>query len=1158
MTLAFRSKASTSNTSAGTSLVISKPAGVVDGDLMVAIIGHATQTTITAPAGWTLLNTGDGATNLRSRAYWRTASSEGSSYTWSMGASARNIGVILAYQGPDPTTPVPDHTVAVYANTGGSAPSTTGLTEEDEAIVISSAVGVKTAAGTANDWVGGFQKEGATNREELAQNNGSGLDLTMVAYDNRVGDQLLEWPYAPAVAGNLISSLTQAESVAWAIVIRPYWTPPSGLLDLKVEMGLGEDPDDSDPIANWTWTDVTQYVRQDPGVAITAGRQTATGFADPVRISLTLDNRDGRFTPFNAMGAYYPNIRRGVPLRVSIDGVGANPPYERATGFVQEWMPDWDESNRNATVRVEARGRLARLSQEVTPILSALTRTIQSLSPVGHWPLEDGVNARTAAEASGGTPAQATGVTFAGDDSLDGAHDVMLLSATALVSGTLQAYTSEDGGWTVLAAIRIPTEPAGDTVLFEWYTSGTLRRWQFLVSNGSPGSFTVRAYDVGGTERLAASTPAGNSGTFDEEGYGRFLIYSMSAYQDGTGITWEAWHSDTLTGTIGSGKGGTVASQTLGNVLGWKVFGSAGLTDAGIGQFAVLPRETVSDGPGINFFDLQAVWSALDGYTGETAGARFERLLTEQGIPHLLSESDLHVYDGDVAEPTMGPQARDTLYRNLSEVDEVELGLLHDRGPYGALILHTRESRYVATVAMEMDVADKHLSPGFTPAYDDRRVSNDVTATQPDGTSYRHQDLEHIGQEGRFAESVEVNVSSADYLAHAAGWRVHLGTVNQMRVPRLGLNFRRTPDLARGFVRGGLNARATVTGLPDEFPAGDLDVFVEGYREVLSMEEWTAELDCSPREPYAVGPLDTTYLGRLDTAGSELVSAVSSSATSLEVKTTEGPPWTTDDTEFPFAVTIGGEEITVTDITPVAVPAGFSNGTAVHGDNASLTPGLPASYSTGDLLLVLAAIRNTAATIATPSGWSRMVDMGNVVLFGKVAASGAETDPTITFSGGSAGDTTSARTARFIMKVTDPAEAVKAVAYQLNASAQNIAYPGLVVPLDECVVLYLGWKQDDWTSVAALSGALEVMDDSTTTGNDQGIVMDRVTQTTKATIPPGEFTVTGGASAISKGCVVALHDDTQTFTVTRAVNGVSKAHAAGADVRLADPLILAL
>jgi hypothetical protein len=241
-------------------------------------------------------------------------------------------------------------------------------------------------------------------------------------------------------------------------------------------------------------------------------------------------------------------------------------------------------------------------------------------------------------------------------------------------------------------------------------------------------------------------------------------------------------------------------------------------------------------------------------------------------------------------------------------------------------------------------------------------------------------------------------------------------------------------------------------------------------------------------------------------------------------------------------------------------------------DNAVVSPALYAGAAANDLICVLARIRAASAgTLTTPTGYTRLplgtwTASDEMQLYVKVH-SGSESAPAVTPTGGAAGDTVSAVTfglRNMPITLTDLTKLVVESGAMTNGSAQDIAYPGLGVkkagaPIDGCVVLLLGGKDDDWTSVAAASGATEAVDSSTTTGNDQGLVIDYIIQTTATAVGHGSFTVTGGAAAVSSGAAVALAAGFQTGTASaRSVNGAVMSHVSGASIEIADPGVLGM
>src|SRR5690606_18573350 len=79
---------------------------------------------------------------------------------------------------------------------------------------------------------------------------------------------------------------------------------------LRVELGLGE---------GGAWVDVSDRLH-DQEVQIARGRSDEASRVQPTSVSFELDNPDGWLTPGHPGSPYYPRVRRGVPVRVSILG----------------------------------------------------------------------------------------------------------------------------------------------------------------------------------------------------------------------------------------------------------------------------------------------------------------------------------------------------------------------------------------------------------------------------------------------------------------------------------------------------------------------------------------------------------------------------------------------------------------------------------------------------------------------------------------------------------------------------------------------------------------------------------------------------------------------------------------------------------------------
>ncbi len=126
--VSFRAASSAKTSATGaSSLAITKPSGVVTGDVMLLAVsaGGGTGTTITPPSGWTVVrDTTNGAT-VHAVTYSKVATaSEPSSYSLSFSAPVPAAAGIADYSGVDQTSPVEDSSEATAsATTSVTVPS---------------------------------------------------------------------------------------------------------------------------------------------------------------------------------------------------------------------------------------------------------------------------------------------------------------------------------------------------------------------------------------------------------------------------------------------------------------------------------------------------------------------------------------------------------------------------------------------------------------------------------------------------------------------------------------------------------------------------------------------------------------------------------------------------------------------------------------------------------------------------------------------------------------------------------------------------------------------------------------------------------------------------------------------------------------------------
>lgn len=138
MAVAFRSIATNAPSGAAANTVVTKPAGAVDDDILIAAIYVEDNVAMTPPAGWTqIANIDHAAVNYDLWIYWKRAASEGASWTWTH-ASAWELGAVAAYSGCTTSGDPQDATATTNqgTSTSGIAASITTVTDNSMIVVI--------------------------------------------------------------------------------------------------------------------------------------------------------------------------------------------------------------------------------------------------------------------------------------------------------------------------------------------------------------------------------------------------------------------------------------------------------------------------------------------------------------------------------------------------------------------------------------------------------------------------------------------------------------------------------------------------------------------------------------------------------------------------------------------------------------------------------------------------------------------------------------------------------------------------------------------------------------------------------------------------------------------------------------------------------------
>ncbi|MGA5669021.1 hypothetical protein ACPCTG_26500 [Streptomyces pseudogriseolus] len=280
-----------------------------------------------------------------------------------------------------------------------------------------------------------------------------------------------------------------------------------------------------------------------------------------------------------------------------------------------------------------------------------------------------------------------------------------------------------------------------------------------------------------------------------------------------------------------------------------------------------------------------------DGYNGETAWARMRRLAGEENLP-------LARIAGPETPQRVGPQTVDTLLTLLQAAADTDGGLLLEDRRRAGLLYRDRSSLYSQTPKLTLSYNQRPgLKAPLAPVDDDTAVRNDRTVKRAGGSEARavledgplsvQNPPEGIGV---YDDSVTLPLYSDAQAAPIAHWRLHLGTVDTVRYPTVRIMLHKAPELIPNILALSEGDLVRITDLPRWVGYGQTDLIVEGIRHEAGLQVWEVELSCSPGDPWQVAAVGDPVRGRVDTSGSTLTTAVDADTTTLTV---DGPAWVT-------------------------------------------------------------------------------------------------------------------------------------------------------------------------------------------------------------------------------------------------------------------------
>lgn len=608
-------------------------------------------------------------------------------------------------------------------------------------------------------------------------------------------------------------------------------------LGITCHIGFAATP--ASDITAVSWTNVTAYLRLSDGVALSRGRQDETGQAGAGVATFSLNNRDGRFTPDNTSGAYFPNVKLRRPVQFR-DSTG-DPIW---TGYVEEWGEGWNNGVQ-PFVRVRAADLMARLANRT---LGAM-RTEEQVydAPVLYFPLNDSVGSVTAGDQSANVrQALAVGQVGSGGSAVFGQSGGFAADSDTPVL-VLTRSDASNGYYLTQSYADLPELTAAAAVTLECYVylpvavSGTVRALEL----SSPSNAGILALDLAtnvpvATITLGSTVTATHGAAINDGAWHHVAAWydgtNLKVYVDGSATT-SAAALGTLTSTVLS-VGGTNTGTTLANawLSGVAAYDSA-LTGARITAHA----------------------SALTGGTGETSLARFNRIV------RLAVGSWAESASAETPAATMCAQA----FTDQSAVSALHAAADAEVAPtfISAAGLPIWQSRYERTPSASPTSIGAELvdsSTGFSTS--DQLVLNSLTLSRPEGATITATDAASVALYGKVAETRTLYYDTDAQLSGAANYIVNSRSVPQLRTGSL------TVDLPTA---DATVSTATLLALEisdvlrvTDIPRGSgtqVDVFIEGINDYINATAWRRTYNTSPLQVggqvWLLGSTDYSVLG---------------------------------------------------------------------------------------------------------------------------------------------------------------------------------------------------------------------------------------------------------------------------------------------------------
>lgn len=659
---------------------------------------------------------------------------------------------------------------------------------------------------------------------------------------------------------------------------------------------------------NGAWRVVPLYSAE--GVTITRGIDADGTWPRPAKIECAINNDSLDYDPSLPQSSLYGVVSRNVKTRVKVAGTTRT--WAEASEYAPQRTPEHTPGTGRgrSSVQFTAEGLLRRIGKWTDPLRSPMYRTISGwANSLGHWSLEDDQGAtRLSNSLATGGKGTFRGVTLGDSTAPGGAAQAARIAVGSSMTGGF-ALASSTTGWQVSFAMRLPAIPPSATYskMLRWKTSNGYD-WSIEVNNTN---YRVTVTDSSGTLLLSDAAAQGGYAAPNQ-----WVTFRLSAQQSGGSVSVAlGWYREGAPVLYGS------SPTFIGAVGGIRQWWQEGATATAGGWVShVFGVTGVAD----NLLSGDAV-SSFNGYVGERAGLRFNRLCGELGINRYIS--------GASDTTQMGPQRAATFLSLLREIRDTEDGeILDERFDQPALTMFTRRSLYAQDAALTLTYAQ--VGVPFQKVVGDEGVRNlvtvknanggDLTVSQTTGPLSVAPPPSGVGE---YRSTEEVNVDNeAVELPLRAAWELAKGTLERPRYVELTVDLLANPGLVASVVAVNIGNRIDVTGAEAE----PVRLLVRGIVDRIGKSERTVTFSVEPYEPYEVGVYDDNVT-RYDARTSTLVGAQTSTSVSWAVQCTDpGDVWTVKAASYPLDWMVAGERVRVTAMTAATGTGPYSQTATVQ------------------------------------------------------------------------------------------------------------------------------------------------------------------------------------------------------------------------------------